>query len=106
MRIFLFSFVLSVIACSQSTPPPSAPQQGQQQSPPYQQQPQAPTGPCIKTGCSGTVCAEEEVVTTCEFRPEYACYRDAICERQPNGACGFTDSPQLRACLANPPPIQ
>ena len=55
--------------------------------------------PCFKTGCSGQVCADEEVVTTCEFRPEYECYKAAKCERQTNGKCGFTDTPELRRCL-------
>ena len=55
--------------------------------------------PCFKTGCSGQVCADEDVATTCEFRPEYECYRTARCERQANGRCGFTDTPELRRCL-------
>jgi hypothetical protein len=59
--------------------------------------------PCKKTGCSGTICAEEDMVSTCEFKPEYACYRDATCERQGDGACGWTKSAELDACLANPP---
>jgi len=45
-------------------------------------------------------------MTTCEFRPEHACYREAVCERQPNGECGFTDTPELRACLASPPSVE
>ncbi len=57
---------------------------------------------CVKTGCSGHVCADHDVITTCEFRPEYACYQEATCERQPNGRCGFTQTPSLTACLANP----
>jgi hypothetical protein len=55
--------------------------------------------PCFKTGCSRQVCADEEVVTTCEYRPEYECYKRAKCERQASGECGFTDTPELRACL-------
>jgi hypothetical protein len=55
--------------------------------------------PCFKTGCSGQVCADEEVITTCEFKPEYECYKRAKCERQANGQCGFTDTPELRRCL-------
>jgi hypothetical protein len=55
--------------------------------------------PCFKTGCSRQVCADEEVVTTCEYRPEYDCYKQARCERQANGKCGFTQTPALRACL-------
>lgn len=66
-----------------------------------------PAGDCIKTGCSGIVCAEpgHDVITTCEFRSEYACYQKASCERQSNGACGWTQTAELTACLANPPPL-
>ena len=64
----------------------------------------APAGPpaaaCKRTGCSGQICASEEAISTCEFRPEYACYKSAACERQPNGACGFTRTPALDDCLA------
>jgi hypothetical protein len=56
--------------------------------------------PCIKTGCSSQVCADHDVITTCEWRPEYACYQKAACERQADGNCGFTKTPELTACLA------
>ena len=59
----------------------------------------APGGKCFKTGCSSQVCADRDVITTCEFRPEYACYQKAICERQRNGECGFTQTAELAACL-------
>lgn len=55
--------------------------------------------PCMKTGCSGQVCSDEEVVTTCEYRPEYDCYKTARCERQANGQCGFTPTKELTECL-------
>lgn len=55
--------------------------------------------PCKKTGCSGQVCSDEDVVTTCEYRPEYECYKKAKCERQTNGECGFTKTPELTSCL-------
>lgn len=63
------------------------------------------TRPCVRGGCSGQLCVDEGDggVSTCEYRPEYACYRDAICARQPSGACGWTPSPALAACLASPP---
>jgi hypothetical protein len=54
---------------------------------------------CKKTGCSGQVCSDQDVVTTCEFRPEYECFKRAACERQRNGNCGFTQTPELLACL-------
>lgn len=55
--------------------------------------------PCFATGCSGQVCADEDVVTTCEYRDEYACYSAAECRRQEDGQCGFTPTPELQACL-------
>lgn len=55
--------------------------------------------PCIKTGCGGQVCSDEEVITTCEWRREYECYRSARCERQASGECGFTPTQELTACL-------
>jgi len=57
------------------------------------------TRPCMKTGCSGQVCSDQQVTTTCEYRSEYDCYREATCERQANGECGFTQTRELRACL-------
>jgi hypothetical protein len=56
--------------------------------------------PCIKTGCSSQVCSDHNVITTCEFRPEYACYQKAACQRQKDGNCGFTKTAELTACLA------
>jgi hypothetical protein len=64
--------------------------------------PAPPATPCVKTGCSGQICADQQRFSTCEFRPEYACYQAATCERQADGQCGFTSSPALTACLANP----
>jgi hypothetical protein len=54
---------------------------------------------CRKTGCSQQICADEEVVSTCEYRSEYDCYRTARCERQASGECGFTKTPELTRCL-------
>lgn len=59
-----------------------------------------PAKGCIKTGCSRVICADEEMMSTCEWRPEYACYTTARCERQTDGKCGFTKTPELTECLA------
>jgi hypothetical protein len=56
--------------------------------------------PCIKTGCSSAICSDHNVISTCEWRPEYACYQKATCERQANGNCGFTQTRELTSCLA------
>jgi hypothetical protein len=60
---------------------------------------------CYKGGCSGQMCGAKlgGMVSTCIWRPEYACYRAAACEPQASGDCGWTQTPQLTACLANPP---
>jgi len=55
--------------------------------------------PCMKTGCSRTICSDHNVISTCEWRPEYACYQKATCERQPDGNCGFTKTRELTSCL-------
>lgn len=57
-------------------------------------------GGCVITGCSGHICAEEDMVTTCEFRPEYACFKEtnAICGKQADGKCGWNQTPELLAC--------
>ncbi len=55
---------------------------------------------CVKTGCSGQVCADHDVMTTCEYRPEYACYKSAVCERGADGACGWRKTAALTSCLA------
>src|SRR3989344_2189845 len=68
-----------------------------------------PTGGCAVAGCSGQLCVPsgeaDDVFTTCEFKPEYACYRGAKCERQADDRCGWTLTVELRACLPNPPAI-
>ncbi len=61
--------------------------------------PDAPA-PCRATGCSGQLCADEDIGSTCEWRDEYACYqRVGVCERQADGACGWTATPDLQQCL-------
>src|SRR5262249_3870164 len=56
--------------------------------------------PCKVTGCSGQICADQDMITTCEWRDSYACYETATCPRQAAGSCGWTDTPELDACLA------
>ena len=60
-----------------------------------------PPGACRKTGCSGQLCSDQDVASTCEYRNEYACYQTAVCEKQSDGKCAFTPSTALTECLAN-----
>jgi eight-cysteine-cluster-containing protein len=89
-----YALMILLLACGGSKPKPTD-----------DTKPPVTANDCVKSGCSGTVCVEpgKEVVTTCEFKPEYACYRDAACERQGDGSCGWTTTPALTDCLAHPP---
>jgi hypothetical protein len=70
--------------------------------------PQARTGggPCVISGCSAEVCSDQAEITPCIWRDAYACFRAARCERQAGGACDWTQTSELEACLAahDPPP--
>ena len=58
--------------------------------------------PCYVGGCSGQICSDREgAISTCEWREEYAGYQTATCERQSDNTCGWTQTPELEACLAN-----
>lgn len=61
---------------------------------------------CKTGGCSNTICVDEtaeDPITTCEYKNEYACYKFALCEKQADGQCGWTQTEELKSCLANPP---
>ena len=71
----------------------------------------APTPPreagCVPAGCSKEVCVDasraSEIVTSCVYLPQFECYKTARCERQADGRCGWTETAQLKACIANSP---
>lgn len=97
--------LLAVLACGNKQPPPSDPTPPTDPTPtePAPADAAAPLEACAPTGCSGTVCApeSEQIMTTCEYRPEYECYKTATCERQPDGQCGWTQTVELDTCLEN-----
>ncbi len=63
----------------------------------------APSDGCYVGGCAGQVCSDDpDVNTICDWRDEYACYASASCERQADGACGWTMTEELSSCLADP----
>lgn len=78
------------------TSTPSEPKDDIAEKPPVS----TPQAACYRGGCSGQLCTDKpDMVSTCEWREEYACYKDAVCERQANGQCGWTESAALNACL-------
>ncbi len=57
---------------------------------------------CKKAGCSGQLCVPsdtKDIITNCEWKPEYSCYQQAKCEKQPNGQCGFTKDESFQKCI-------
>jgi hypothetical protein len=66
--------------------------------------PSVTPGSCVKAGCSNELCVDSAngpIASTCEYRPEYACYQQAACERQSNGQCGFTISDSVAQCIGS-----
>lgn len=65
---------------------------------------------CHIGGCSGQLCGDhpDDLVSTCEYLPEYACYTTAACEQQSDGNCGWTPSKTLSTCIdkARKSPLQ
>ncbi len=57
---------------------------------------------CYVSGCSSQLCSSEEgMMSTCEYREEYACYQTATCEVQSSGECGWSETKELNSCLLN-----
>ena len=81
--------------------------QPKQATPPIQQEPQ-PTAECASDsgckvgGCSGQVCTTSDkaagLVTTCEYRAEYGCYKLTSCGCVA-GKCSWKETPELDSCL-------
>jgi len=56
---------------------------------------------CVRGGCSGTICQSkdaEPVYTTCEFLPEYACYKETSCGCV-DGKCQWDKTWQFESCV-------
>jgi hypothetical protein len=53
---------------------------------------------CVISGCSSEICSDKEMFSTCELKPENTCFKTAVCEKQEDGKCGWTQTPELSAC--------
>lgn len=58
------------------------------------------SGGCKVTGCSSQICSDTDVVTDCAYEEKYICFQKALCARQIDGKCGWTQTKELQACLA------
>ena len=59
---------------------------------------------CVVGGCSGQLCVDASqgaMASTCEWTEAYACYKTAMCEKQTDGQCGWTETKELNQCLAD-----
>lgn len=62
-----------------------------------------PAKRCIVGGCSGQLCVDAsqgDVASTCEWKEEYACYKDSTCGVQADGSCGWLNPASLNQCIA------
>ena len=84
------------------SPPPTDPSDPTDPTP--APPPTTPEPVCKVTGCSGTVCSATDVATTCEWAEWYACYKQAVCEQQANGTCGWTETPGFTSCMQQKKP--
>jgi len=56
---------------------------------------------CQVTGCSGQLCADKEIATTCEYMNWYSCFKLSECgEFGANGSCGWKQTPAFTSCMA------
>ena len=53
---------------------------------------------CIITGCSSQICSNEPVISTCEWREEYACVKLSECGCN-EGQCKWTENDVYLSCI-------
>lgn len=58
---------------------------------------------CYVGGCSAQICSDTpNIASDCMYREEYGCYqKTSTCKRQSNGECGWTQTNDLKVCIAN-----
>jgi len=57
---------------------------------------------CKITGCNNELCVgsyDQDTYSICIYSEKYECYKDAKCEIQDNGKCGWTQTNELKSCL-------
>jgi len=55
---------------------------------------------CIVSGCSGEICAPEEMASDCQWLPEYECLEYSSCGFfGEDGQCGWEKTPEYLKCL-------
>jgi eight-cysteine-cluster-containing protein len=57
------------------------------------------TNNCVISGCSGEICGEEKIISTCLFLPHYKCYKFAKCIKVDSVCKWYDNSGKLAKCL-------
>lgn len=95
--------VIVIAACQPTQVPPPQPSPAPAPQPPPPSTECTADSECFVGGCSGEVCttaakAAEGLVTTCEYRAEYACYKLTSCGCV-SGKCGWIENPGFEKCV-------
>jgi len=53
---------------------------------------------CKKTGCSGVICSDKDVMSICIWKPEFECYKHSECGLDENGNCAWKHSAGFEKC--------
>jgi len=58
-------------------------------------------GACTPGGCGGADCVEAGAPppASCDGATVDECHKKGICERQPDGRCGWTETEEVQTCL-------
>ncbi|KAJ3083143.1 hypothetical protein HK102_001229 [Quaeritorhiza haematococci] len=62
---------------------------------------------CVRTGCNGELCVDSKYFDgtaspgICQWKPEFECYKTAVCKQQADGTCGFTKTSALERCITD-----
>ncbi len=55
---------------------------------------------CFPTGCSGEICASQDMASDCQWLPEYECLKFSVCGNfSDDGACAWLQTDEYLACL-------
>jgi hypothetical protein len=65
-------------------------------------------GSCVRAGCNGELCIDtlenqggRTLTSACEFKEEFNCLKQALCERQIDGTCDWTETEEYLECKDN-----
>lgn len=103
MRALALASALVALGCGRGVvdPTPDSERGTLSPAPPASTGASSQTPPCFVGGCSGQLCTDDaNAASTCEWLEAYGCFKSARCERQADGACGWTVTAAAASCLS------